>query len=91
MRSRRRRRPFDRERPEGQIGLTTDDGFIIESNSGADEAVDRCIVFAIDEGEARDLLAHDVPEAELTIINCGDDVRAQEARLGVEPETYRLI
>ncbi|MDR6286992.1 hypothetical protein HNR47_003021 [Methylopila jiangsuensis] len=48
-------------------------------------------MFAIDEGEARDLLAHDVPEAELTIINCGDDVRAQEARLGVEPETYRLI
>lgn len=74
------------------MGLSTDDGFIIESVDGADQGtVDRWIVLAIDEREALDLLRHDEPEARHTIVDCGDDVRAQAARLGVEPGTYRQI
>lgn len=72
---------------------TTDIGFIVESRDRrqpADaKAVSRWIVLALDEPEALGLLKADMPDLDHTIVASGDDIRAQAARLGIEPGTYR--
>lgn len=77
------------------MSLTTDDGFIVESHQGpqfgASAKVFRWIVLALDETEALGLLNSEMPSLDHKLVACGDDIRAQAARLGVEPGTYRQI
>lgn len=77
------------------MSSTTDDGFIVESLSkqadGQAPQVVRWIVLALDETEALGLLRADMPDLDYTLVACGDDIRAQAARLGVEPGTFRQI
>lgn len=78
------------------MGLHTDDGFIIESRDTAEGDGPRArtlrwIVLAIDETEALQLLRSDMPGQRHVIVASGDDIRAQAARLGVEPGTFRQI
>lgn len=77
------------------MSLTTDDGFIVESrgDQAADKDVQvfRWIVLALDETEALGLLNSEMPNLDHKLVACGSDIRAQAARLGVEPGTYRQI
>lgn len=70
---------------------TTDDGFIIETRPAGGEAPRPLtfLVLATDETEALGLIEADYPGAELRIAASGSDIRAQAARLGIEPGTYR--
>lgn len=47
------------------------------------------IVLASDEAEALSIVEADYPEQQHRIVESGPDVRAQAARLGIEPGTYR--
>lgn len=75
--------------------MTTDDGFVVEScetrSSSEPPKVFRWIVLALDEIEALDLLRSEMPNLQYKIIESGSDIRAQAARLGVEPGTYRQV
>lgn len=77
------------------MSLTTDDGFIIESggerSNDQNAKVFRWIVLALDEAEALGLLNSEMPDLNHKVVACGSDIRAQAARLGVEPGTYRQI
>lgn len=75
------------------MSLTTDDGFIIETQdmrrAGDGDKITRWIVLALDETEALGLLKAEMPDLDHRIVASGDDIRAQAARLGIEPGTYR--
>jgi glycosyltransferase A (GT-A) superfamily protein (DUF2064 family) len=77
------------------MGTNTDDGFIIESQLNGGDAsgarVQRSIVLAVDETEALQIAERDNPGGEHKIVQSGSDIRAQAARLGVEPGTSRQI
>lgn len=80
------------------MGTNTDDGFIIESRSKSGDAdasqgarTLRLIALALDEAEALQIAERDLPGWEHAIVESGRDVRAQAARLGVEPGTSQRI
>ena len=77
------------------MSVTTDDGFIVESRDtrSPDETpeVFRWIVLALDEIEALNLLKGEMPDLQHKITASGSDIRAQAARLGIEPGTYRQV
>ena len=76
------------------MGRNTDDGFIIESRAKGADPYARCavltfIALASDEAEALSIVEADYPEQQHRIVESGPDVRAQAARLRIEPGTYR--
>lgn len=77
------------------MSLTTDGGFIFEScertSAGSAAPVFRWIVLALDETEALGLLESELSDLDHKLVASGDDIRAQAARLGVKPGTYRQI
>jgi hypothetical protein len=79
------------------MGTNTDDGFIIESRPKGEAAAPegartlRFIALALDEAEALQIAERDQPGWEHSIVESGRDVRAQAARLGVEPGTSQRI
>ncbi|MFC3690637.1 hypothetical protein [Chenggangzhangella methanolivorans] len=78
------------------MGANTDDGFIVESQAqpaeeGRAATLMVFLVLASDETEALGLVEADHPGLEHRISSSGPEIKAQAARLGIEPGTYRQI
>ena len=74
------------------MGFNTDDGFIVESRAAGDGPrgpVLTFLVLALDEAEALSIIGADYPDRTNSVAASGPDLRAQAARLGIEPGTYR--
>lgn len=74
------------------MGVNTDDGFIVESRTAGDGPRDPILTFLVlvlDKAEALSILGSDYPDRTNSIAASRPDLRAQAARLGIEPGTYR--
>ncbi|PZQ14160.1 MAG: hypothetical protein DI565_12045 [Ancylobacter novellus] len=74
------------------MGFNTDDGFIVESRTVGDgprDPVLTLLVLVLDEAEALSVIGADFPDRTNSIAASRPDLRAQAARLGIEPGTYR--